>query len=116
MYTKIEVEAIISSLATQIKAAIGDRLASVILYGSYARDDFDEGSDVDVMILIDAKHERITAYWDIIGDITSELVYQYNLLITPVIQSDEIFNKYKDASGFYKNILTEGVRINAWCQ
>ncbi len=38
----------------------GDRLKGVYLYGSYARGDYRQGSDVDVMILL----SNYTNYWN----------------------------------------------------
>ena len=113
MHKRVEVEAIVLTMAQQIKAELGDKLSSVILYGSYARGDFEEYSDVDVMILIDVPHERINDYINIIVDITDALVLEHCLIISPILQSVEIFEKYKEASGFYKNVLNEGVHISA---
>ena len=113
MQTKKEVETVVSTLALQIKTVLGNKLTSVILFGSYARGDFEEGSDVDVMVLIDAPHDSINDYWNDVADIAFELGWEHGLLISPVIQSSEIFNKYKNASGFFKNVLVEGVSISA---
>ncbi|MCY7359602.1 MAG: nucleotidyltransferase domain-containing protein [Rudanella sp.] len=38
----------------------GDRLAKIILYGSYARGDFHDGSDVDYLVLLD--DENVSAF------------------------------------------------------
>ena len=113
MQTKAEVETIVSNMAHQIKAELGEKLNSVILYGSYARGDFEEYSDVDVMVLVNTPHEHIKKYWDTIVNIAIELGWENNLLISPVIQSIEIFEKYKEASGFYKSVIAEGVQISA---
>jgi predicted nucleotidyltransferase len=115
MQTKAEVETVVKTYALQVKAELGDKLSSVILYGSYARGDFEVGSDVDVMILLNVPHEQINDYFNVIVDIACELEseMEHTLIISPTIQSVEIFEKYKGASGFYKNILAEGVRISA---
>jgi len=85
--TKKEVEIVVSTLAVQIRAALGDKLNSVILYGSYARNDFEDGSDVDVMVLVDVPQDQITEYRSVITDITFELGWVHNLLISPVIRN-----------------------------
>ena len=41
---------ILLGLARQIKSLLGNNLSKVIVYGSYARGDYRENSDVDVMI------------------------------------------------------------------
>jgi predicted nucleotidyltransferase len=37
----------------QIKKLFGEHLSKVILYGSYARGDYKNNSDVDIMIYVD---------------------------------------------------------------
>jgi predicted nucleotidyltransferase len=37
----------------RLRARFGDRLRSIILFGSFARGDADEDSDVDVLVVVD---------------------------------------------------------------
>ena len=37
---------------TDVRSLFGEKLKSVIVYGSYARGDYNEHSDIDVMILV----------------------------------------------------------------
>ena len=113
MKTKREVEAVVTEYASRVKALLGDKLEAVILYGSFARGDYEDGSDVDVMVLVNVPQDQQKEHWDIIADIAFELGWEHNLLISPILQSVEIFERYKDASGFFKNVLSEGVRISA---
>ena len=99
MKTKKEVENIVSTLALQIRAVLGDNLNSVILFGSYARGDYEEYSDVDVMVLLDVPKEQVNLYRKTIYGKASELEWEHDMLISPVIQSSETFYKYKNASG-----------------
>lgn len=41
----------IKEFARQVKEILGENLVQVILYGSYARGDYQENSDIDIMIL-----------------------------------------------------------------
>jgi len=113
MQTKKEVEQIVSTLATKVKDLLKDKLSAVILYGSYARGDYEDYSDIDVMILVDVPKEQVYTYREAIFDISFELGWEHQIQISPVIESAEIFVKYKDASGFFNNVSTEGVRISA---
>ena len=84
----------------------GDQLKAVYLYGSYARGDYRQGSDVDVMILLkDYKN-----YWDEIKR-TSELIasvsLDYDLLVSRIIMSEE---KWKRSNTpLLKNIHRDGL-------
>ena len=42
---------IINEFITAINNKFGDRIKKIILYGSYARGDFNTSSDIDIMIL-----------------------------------------------------------------
>jgi len=83
----------------------GDKLKAVYLYGSYARGDYRQGSDVDVMILLkDYKN-----YWDEIKR-TSELVpnisLDYDVLVSRIIMSEEKWNRSE--TPLLRNIHREG--------
>ena len=43
---------IIYQFSQQLKDIMGSKLTKVIVYGSYARGDYNSSSDVDVMILV----------------------------------------------------------------
>ena len=44
---------VVAQLRAGLKELYGDRFRSLLLYGSYARGDFREGSDVDLLLLLD---------------------------------------------------------------
>ena len=50
---------IISEFITAIKDTFGDRVKKIILYGSYARGDFNTSSDIDIIILTDFTNDEI---------------------------------------------------------
>ena len=52
----------IQAFVNQVKEILGKRLKKVILYGSYARGDYNKQSDVDIMILTDLSFEEIEEY------------------------------------------------------
>ncbi len=72
---KQELQEILKRYTADVCALYGERLCEVILYGSYARGDYREDSDIDIMILVDdmnddeAYHKRKEL---------SELDYNYN--------------------------------------
>jgi len=83
----------------------GGNLTAVYLYGSYARGDYRQGSDVDVMILL----KRYKNYWDEI-ERTSELIsnvsLDYDVLVSRIIMSEE---KWKQSNTpLLRNIHREG--------
>jgi predicted nucleotidyltransferase len=48
-----ELAGLVDRLARGLGAIYGERYRGLVLYGSYARGEADEGSDVDVLLLLD---------------------------------------------------------------
>ncbi|MCR5728704.1 MAG: nucleotidyltransferase domain-containing protein [Lachnospiraceae bacterium] len=99
-------------LAVEAQLVYGKKLKEVILFGSCARGDFENDSDVDVMILIDTSKEKIEEENDKIHPIIHKLdrKYNYNLLFSPIVKSYSEFNYWCDIIPFYNNVNKEGVR------
>ena len=53
---------LIDEYVEDVKDLFGEHLRAVILFGSYARGDFREDSDVDIMILIDFDDNETERY------------------------------------------------------
>ncbi|MFN0014530.1 MAG: nucleotidyltransferase domain-containing protein [Saprospiraceae bacterium] len=48
----VDKDAIAQAVKAELQRLYGDRLAKVILYGSYARGDFHEESDIDFLVVL----------------------------------------------------------------
>ena len=84
-----------------------------ILFGSYARGDADAGSDIDVLLLVDASRQDIsTRNWQV-GDLAAELLLVHGIVVSPIVENREYFNKNLELFPFYRNIHSEGVKISA---
>jgi uncharacterized protein len=82
-----------------------------LVYGSYARGDYNENSDVDVMILVNTPLEKINSYYDQVSDCAFDFMMKYGVDISPVIKNVEHFNYWKDDLPYYHNVLKEGVAV-----
>jgi YgiT-type zinc finger domain-containing protein len=112
MKSQREIMTVVNAFARQLQSSLGDKLNAVILYGSYARGDYEEGSDIDVMVLLNVSLEETVPFRDMICDITHQLESENEVLLSSVIESAENFYKFKDASGFFKNVSNEGIKVN----
>jgi predicted nucleotidyltransferase len=76
-----------------LRARFGSRLVSVRLFGSYARGDAHEESDVDCLVLLDevssADDRAIT---DLVGDLSCQIG---GVVISPLIMSVAAFDAWK---------------------
>lgn len=94
---------------------IGNDLIQIILYGSYARGDQNnngEISDIDIMILVKYNDEEIKKIENKILDYSYDLDLKYDILLSPIIENVNVFNKRAKYMAFYKNIMSEGVLLN----
>ena len=96
-------------IAREFAEAIkSDKIVKIILFGSVARGDDTEDSDIDILIVSDYWEEIDPLIMDVVGDI----ILDKQELISPHIRPVERFNNTKDYS-FLSNVLKEGV-ILVW--
>lgn len=99
----------IKKFISKIQNLLKNRLKKVILYGSYARGDFNKNSDIDIMILTDLNDEEIEDYRDKISDIAYDIELDTGIILSPVIKNIEKYNMRIAFIPFYKNVQKEGV-------
>ena len=104
---------IMQQFASSLRKLLGNTLDSVIVYGSYARGDYSELSDIDVMILVTLTEERIKKISDEISDMAFEYLMKFGVDISPVITNIDHFNYWVDNLPYYRNVRDEGVRFSA---
>ena len=104
---------IMQQFASSLRKLLGNTLDSVIVYGSYARGDYSELSDVDVMILVTLSEEKIKKISDEISDMAFEYLMKFGVDISPVITNIDHFNYWVDNLPYYRNVRDEGVRLSA---
>lgn len=54
-----DLKALLDRLARDLEILYGERYRGLVLYGSYARGDADEGSDVDLLLLLDGEVDTV---------------------------------------------------------
>ena len=111
MCTKNQLSEILRQISAGSKTVFGEKLHSVILFGSYARGDYTEESDIDVLILVDLSPEELSKYRTHIDSLCSEVLINYGVVVSAIEKDLISYNKYSNALPFYKNIEREGVKI-----
>ena len=106
-------ESILRDFTVLAKDVYGSHLKKVILYGSYARGDNHEGSDVDIMVLVDLDEAEIKKKRNILSDKTYDINYDNDVMIMPIVQNIDFFNKWINSYPFYNNVNNEGVELYA---
>ncbi|WP_169717731.1 hypothetical protein SPSIL_053950 [Sporomusa silvacetica DSM 10669] len=107
------VSVIMNEIVFEMQAMFGQALRQVILFGSYARGEQEEYSDMDVMVLVDLTDEEIKKYDDKFVDIMCSLSMRYGVLPTIIGKDYEHFNHWMPYLPFYRNVKNEGINFYA---
>lgn len=106
--SKRELQKILRRLRNELTQALGDQFVSVILYGSHARREAHEGSDIDVLIVVrdDSDYrELIRRTSEIIGSLS----LQYDVVLSRVFVSQDRFER--EQTPFLLNVRREGLMV-----
>ncbi len=100
-------ERALEELVLRLKERFGERIESIVLYGSYARGENRGESDIDILIIGDLKLDEVV-------DVVYPIILKYGVYISPIVMSRNYFEMLKvERSGFIENILREGVVLYA---
>lgn len=111
IFSKEQIEYIMHHVTEQAKEVFGDKLCDVILYGSYARGDFGEWSDVDIMILADTDELTVKRLDRELTERLFDLDFRMNMLLSIIVVPFTRFDYFKEHYPFYKNVREEGVSM-----
>jgi len=110
--TDPRINAVTQKVLHAAKDTLGDRLDKVILFGSYARGDFDSDSDVDIFVLADVPNEETNRWSNSIDDRLSDLWFDYDLLVCIHLTSKSKFDRYFQVMPYYQNVIREGIELH----
>ena len=111
LFTEEQIVYIGQRVVEAARQACGNKMRDVILYGSYARGDFQEWSDVDIMVLVDGDDTECRQIDEVLTHTLSELDHRMNLLLYVVVTPYTRFEYMKDAYPYYRNVDKEGKRL-----
>ena len=102
-------EGLLQEYRAKLQNVSEEHIKKVILYGSYARGDFQKDSDIDIMVLVDEDEQSLRPGEERRYDLTYDFNLEHDAEIMPVVQNVDHFNYWKKAYMFYKNVEEEGV-------
>jgi len=111
LFTREQIDYIGQSVVDAARQICGDKLHEVILYGSYARGDCKEWSDVDIMVLADIDVADRWRYNNFFIEDLYDLFHHMNLLLSVIVTPYALFERMKEVYPFYRNVDKDGKRL-----
>jgi len=113
MCSQATLNQITDRVVQEVKDNFGEKLDKVILYGSYARGDNVDESDIDIMALVDMSSEDANRFDMQMTRFTDRLGMEYDLIVSLLVKDCETFYKFLPADPFYQNVMRDGVMLGA---
>ena len=111
MCTAAQLQDINSKIASEYRNVFGKDLKKVFLFGSYARGDYDQESDIDYTAIVAGERYALQKKMDEIWDYSASLGLENNVVISPGIIPEDEFEKYRATLPYYQNIDKEGIGV-----
>ncbi|NUM63547.1 MAG: nucleotidyltransferase domain-containing protein [Ignavibacteriaceae bacterium] len=96
-------------IKARIKEALGEEVIKIILFGSYARGENHEESDVDILVLVN--DDDLRKYRKERIKIITGFLKSHDILLSIRIVKNDNFMKYREVIPFYRNIVAEGIAL-----
>ena len=105
---------IIQEFILEVNKILGNRVKKIILYGSYARGDFNKKSDIDIMILTNFTDDELVQYRSEIVELAYDIEWdnKFDIHLSPLVKNMDRFNYWLEALPFYMNVQKEGVVLS----
>ena len=111
MCTERQLQNALHETQAGLRNIFGSALSDVLLYGSYARGDQDEESDVDIMALVDMREQELAGYRRRVSDFTSDLDLAHGVVLSITLQDTQNFRRYAKTLPFFQNVMREGISL-----
>ncbi len=107
--TTVDLTALTAEFKQAMQTLYGDRLLRVILYGSYARGDFHEDSDVDFLIVLRGEEPKRMAEIERVHPVKSKLSTKYDIELSAIAVPE---SRYLESDYlFFCNVRREGITL-----
>lgn len=111
MCEKNDLNIILHHMVRSYHLVFGGDIVKILLYGSYARGDYQIDSDIDLAAIVRGNRLHLQEGLKKIWDISADLELEYGVVVSPTVIPFEEFEAYKNDLPYYRNILREGVEL-----
>lgn len=103
----MDMDEVVKAFGTELRQRLGSRVKQIILFGSRARREAHEGSDYDLLVVVDARTPELRR---IVLDVETGLLDRYGALVTSILRSEAEWEQ-SHALPLGRNILRDGVAV-----
>ena len=83
----------------------------ILLYGSYARNEETDQSDVDIVAIVKGNRLDLQKKLKIVWDISADIGLENDVVVSPTVVPFDEFEKYREILPYYMNIEKEGIKV-----
>lgn len=106
-----DIELAIGIMRERIPLNMSSHAKKIYVYGSCARGDFTDDSDIDVAILTDCNRLEAKKFDGILMDIVTDIAMETNAIVEYICIPEREFSEKKSWYSYFKNIESEGMII-----
>ncbi len=104
--------AALAALVDRLRQRYGGDLLRVVLFGSKARGDFDDESDLDVLIVVRISDGEYRKHWNEIVDLTWDVELAYGIVTSLVIKSEKDYATMRmHGLLLFRNVEQDGIEL-----
>jgi len=104
-------DGLLGAVASIISEWIGRDLSSMVLFGSLARGEEDQGSDIDVVVVLKEGTDPESKE-DAISDASLQVVRRFGNKLSPILVTESEFErKRKSRKGLWRDVAVEGIEL-----
>lgn len=111
MCTENQVNQISRLISQSYRAVYGDSIVAIYLYGSYARGNYTEESDIDITAIVRGNRIDLQKKLKQIWDISADIGLENDVVVSPTVIPYAEYEAYKEILPYYMNIQKEGKLI-----
>lgn len=111
MCTKVQLDNISKQIVKSYHSVYGNDIVAIYLYGSYAREDYDNESDIDITAIVKGNRPDLQKQLKQVWDMSADIGLENDVVVSPTVIPYDEYEEYKQTLPYYINIWKEGKRI-----
>ncbi len=100
---------VLNDFVSRALSSCGKEIRKIIFFGSRTRADYDDESDIDLMVLIES--DNFSRVDRLLGELSFEFSLENDVLFSVITKDYSQFAKYLDVLPFYTNVQNQGITL-----